>query len=82
MKIKPLRQDFIEYLKKHQLVKKYNKQSRIFQLNPRHPSLHTELLEPKELKIYSIRIDKHYRAIFIFLSENEIEVVDINNHYG
>jgi len=31
--------------------------------------------------IYSFRINVKYRAIFIFIAPDEIEIVDINNHY-
>lgn len=81
MHVNPLRSDLARYLKKHNLVRKFYKQTKLFSGNPRHSSLHTERLEPKKLKIYSLRIDKKYRAIFIFTKPNEIEVVDINDHY-
>jgi len=81
MRIKPLRPDINTYLVKHNIKKKYEKQIALFQNNPRHPSLNTEILEPKHLRIYSFRIDRKYRAIFIFLSKDEVEIVDINDHY-
>lgn len=81
MEVKPLRPDLKKYLKKHGLVKKFQKQIGFFAENPHHPSLKTEPLQPKKLKIYSFRIDKKYRAIFILTSKNEAEVVDINDHY-
>lgn len=80
MRIKPLRNDLKRFLKKHQLLKKFNKQSVLFEDNLRHPSLNTELLEPRDLRIYSFRIDKKYRAIFI-ISGGEAEVVAVNKHY-
>ena len=80
MKIKTLREDLQKYLKKHQLGKKYQKAKRLFEENPFHPSLNTEILEPKHLKIYSFRIDKKYRAIFIY-TNNEAEIITITNHY-
>ncbi len=80
MKIKKLREDLEKYLKKHQLEKKYQKAKRLFEENPFHPSLNTEILEPKHLKIYSFRIDKKYRAIFIY-TNNEVEIITITNHY-
>lgn len=80
MRIKPLRNDIKEFLEKHQLLKKFNKQSVFFEDNLHHPSLNTELLEPRDLRIYSFRIDKKYRAIFIILG-GEAEVVAINKHY-
>ena len=58
MKVKPLRQKFATYLKRRNLTRKFNKQLEIFKQNPRHPSLHTEALEPKSLKLHSFRIDR------------------------
>lgn len=81
MQIKPLRNDLESYLAKHGLVKKFAKQIKIFSANPRYPSLHTEILELKSSKVYSFRIDKKYRAIFILTQPDETEIVDINNHY-
>ena len=81
MKVKPLRSNLAKYLLKRRISKKFTKQQKLFCNNPRHPSLHTERLEPKKLKIYSFRIDKKYRAIFIIPSPNEAEIVDINDHY-
>ncbi|MCH7730757.1 hypothetical protein IID21_04570 [Patescibacteria group bacterium] len=79
-KIKPLRSSLKRYLKKHGLEKKFAKQAEFFEKNIRHPSLHTEILEPKGLRIYSFRIDKRYRAIFIYY-KGEVEIIDINPHY-
>jgi Txe/YoeB family toxin of Txe-Axe toxin-antitoxin module len=81
MKIKDLREDIKEYLKKHKLEKKFEKSKKLFETNPFYPSLNTEILEPKHLKIYSFRIDKKYRAIFIYLDNEEVEIIAITNHY-
>lgn len=80
MQSKKLRKDLLTYLKKRNLLKKFEKQLSIFKNNPKHPSLNTEILEPKQLRIYSFRIDKKYRTIFI-IKNGEIEIVDINDHY-
>ena len=64
MKIKELRDDLKEYLKKHNLEKKFKKAKQLFELDPFYPSLHTELLEPKDRLIYSFRLDKKYRIIY------------------
>ena len=80
MKIKPLREDLKEKLKKYNLEKKFKKAKQLFENNPFHPSLNTELLEPRHLKIYSFRIDKKYRAIFIIV-DNNAEIITITNHY-
>ncbi|MBI5613762.1 hypothetical protein HY947_02460 [Candidatus Gottesmanbacteria bacterium] len=81
MNIKPLRRDLVSYAKRHGIFKKVAKQILLFTSNPRHPSLHTEILEPKQLKLYSFRVDKKYRAIFVFSHSDEAEIVDINDHY-
>lgn len=81
MTIKSLRPDLQKHLRNHQLEKKFVKQSALFTADPRHSSLHTEILAPKELRLYSFRIDRKYRAIFILTAPDEIEIIDINNHY-
>ena len=80
--IRPLRKDLVSTLKRYGLVRKFEKQILLFQGNPHYPSLHTEILEPKNLMVYSFRIDRKYRAIFIYLGKNTIEIVDINCHYN
>ncbi len=81
MKIKQIRDDLDKYLKKHNLEKKYKKVKGFFEKDPFYPSLNTELLEPKDRLIYSFRLDKKYRAIFIYVDENTIEIVTFTNHY-
>ena len=81
MQIKPIRDDLVKYLKKHNLEKKYKKAKALFEKDPFYPSLNTELLEPKDRLIYSFRLDKKYRAIFIYLDNNTIEIVIFTNHY-
>lgn len=81
MKSKPIRPDLESYLKRRGLSTKFKKQLHFFYQNPRYPSLNTEQLEPKTLKIYSFRIDQKYRVIFLFTAPDEIEIIDINDHY-
>ncbi len=81
MSIKPLREDLQKYLIKHGLVKKFDKQVTLFLNNPSHPSLNTEILEPRSFKIYSFRIDRKYRAVFGIRGNSEVEIIDINDHY-
>jgi len=81
MRILPLHPDLERYLQKHRLLKRWQKQLPLFEQNWRHPGLHTEILEPKELRIYSFRIDLQYRAIFVFTDKETVEIIDINNHY-
>lgn len=82
MRSDPLRPKLQKYLEKRGLDKKFTKQLDLFISNPAHPSLKTERLEPKEFKIYSFRLDKKYRVIFIFKSADTIEIIDINSHYA
>lgn len=73
--------EILVYLKKHQLLRKFKKQCELFINTPKHPSLNIEVLEPKQFKIYSFRVDKKYRAIFIFRGQDIIEILEVNNHY-
>lgn len=81
MKIFDINPEVTEYLEKHGLQRKFEKQKKLFQENPFYPSLETELLEPKSMKFWSFRVDRKYRAIFIFREKDSIEVIDVNNHY-
>jgi len=81
MKITPPHADVFEYLHKHQLIRKWEKTSRLFESNIRHPSLNTELMNPGWRGVYSFRLDKKYRAMFLILSDKRVEVIGITNHY-
>ena len=81
MKILSLHRELELYLKKMKLKDKFIKQKRLFEQNPLHSSLNTELMEPRHLRIWSFRINRKYRAIFIFHERNIVEIIDINNHY-
>ena len=81
MTIQPLRKDLMLYLKVRQLSRKFDKQKLLFEQNAFHPSLNTELLELHHLRLWSFRIDRSYRAVFIFLERDLIEMVDINRRY-
>ncbi|MBI4118934.1 MAG: hypothetical protein HY452_01590 [Parcubacteria group bacterium] len=81
MKIRPLRKDLVDYLVKWALLKRLNKQKKLFETDPYNTSLKTEILEPKSLRIYSFRITRNWRAIFVYIGRDTIEIIDINNHY-
>ena len=81
MKILPLHKELESYLNKRGLKDKFEKQKDFFEENPFYHSLNTELMEPKHLRFWSFRIDRKYRAIFIFKRKDEVEIIDINNHY-
>jgi Txe/YoeB family toxin of Txe-Axe toxin-antitoxin module len=79
--ILPLRDDIREYLQKHVLNKKWEKAKKLFENDPSHPSLNTQLLEPRHRLIYSFRIDMKYRALFICLPEDKVEIIAVTKHY-
>lgn len=81
MRVLPLHPELVRFLKGRQLGEKFEKQKRLFEENPFHPGLRTELLEPKWMRIWSFRIGRAYRAIFIFREKGVIEILDINKHY-
>ena len=76
-----LREDLETYIRKHGLSKKWERVKALFENDPSHPSLRTELLEPKHRLIYSFRIDRKYRALFICLPNGRIEIIAITKHY-
>lgn len=78
----PLRKDLEVKLRKYGLRGKFEKQMSFLTKNPKYPSLNLELLEPRNRGIYSIRIDRQFRALLMFLSDREtIEIIAITNHY-
>lgn len=79
--INPLRKDLESFIDKNNLNEKWAKAKKLFETNIKHPSLNTERLEPKSNKTYSFRIDQKYRAIFIFLDNNYVDILNITNHY-
>jgi len=81
MKILPISPRPEKYLIERNITKQFKKQKKFFEQNQFHQSLGTEILKPRHLKIYSFRITDKYRAIFIYTGNNQIEIVDINNHY-
>jgi len=81
MKVFLLHKDIEKYLATRGLQKKFEKQIALFQANIFHPGLNTELLEPREMKIWSFRIDRKYRVLFIFRDSETIEIIEVTNHY-
>ena len=75
-----LTKDQKKYLSKHNLVKKFEKQYQKLIEDPHHPSLNLEILEPKNRGIYSFRLDRKYRVLFLFDINQDIEILMITNH--
>ena len=66
-----LREGLKKYIQKHGLSKKWEKVKTVFENDPSHPSLKTELLEPRHRLIYSFRIDIKYRGAVYLPSEQQ-----------
>jgi len=81
MKILPLHPEIKGYLKKRKLERKFEKQKRLFEKNPFYPSLKTKLLEPRRMRIWSFRLNRKYRAIFIFRDKETVEIIAVTSHY-
>lgn len=82
MKILPISDKVCDYLKTRQLERKFQKQCRLLENNLRHPGLNVELLEPKELQVYSFRLDRKFRVIFFFpIPKTTIKIMKITDHY-
>lgn len=80
--ILPIRPRVQREVDRHNLAKKFEKQIRLFSQNPAHPSLNVELLEPKDAAVYSFRIDRKYRALFVYDTlKRTIEIIAITVHY-
>lgn len=80
MRIRPISELVKKQLAKWKLSRKFEKQLRIFEVDPSYPSLNTEKLEPTSVGLYSFRIDKKYRAIFR-IRNNIAEIIHIMKHY-
>ena len=77
--------DFIKILKKIKLTDKtlidqVNKQLKLFQLHPQHPSLRTHKLTGKMKNRWSISLSKSLRMIYILLEKNEAYFIAIGTH--
>ncbi len=80
--ILPLDPEVYRQAKKHNLSKKFAKCCVLIAQDLTHPSLNVEIMQPKQLQIYSFRIDKKYRALFLFReNQKSIEIVAITVHY-
>ena len=72
---------FLKDAKKYpHLHDQIDKQVEFLKKDMTHPNLHTEKLEPKNLGLYSFRINKQMRGIFT-LDGNTIEITSLSKHY-
>lgn len=80
MEIKIVTPKVSAYIRAHGIKVKWEKACSLFEADIRHPSLHTELMEPKDEMIYAFRIDKKYRALFV-IKDTTALVFRVTNHY-
>ena len=82
MRVLPISDRVRDYLKMRQLEKKFAKQLNLLENNLKHPGLNVELLEPRELQIYSFRLDRKYRVLFFFPEpKSTIKIMQVTDHY-
>lgn len=82
LNILSLDQNIVKKLKRCGLTKKFEKQITLLKNNPSYSSLNVELLNPKKMGIYSFRIDRKFRGLFIFRNDKKaIEILNITAHY-
>lgn len=80
--ILPIDEGVQKKIDRHNIRKKFEKQLALFIQNPQHPSLHVELLEPKERGIWSFRIDRKYRALFLTNAQTQtVHIITVTTHY-
>ncbi|MDZ7587626.1 MAG: hypothetical protein U0946_07780 [Patescibacteria group bacterium] len=69
-------------VKRHNLSRKFIKACFLLTQNIAHPSLRVELLKPKQDGIYSFRLDRKYRCLFVYRHDRQmIEILNITVHY-
>ena len=80
--VAPLSNIVLKKAQKYQIKRELLKTLQLLKENPKHPSLHVELLEPKKYAIWSFRIDRKFRALFIMHKDKQIvEILAITVHY-
>ena len=77
--------DFIKLLRKIKrtdktLTVQINKQLKLFQLHPQHPSLRIHKLSGKMKNRWSVSLSKSYRMIYILLESDEAYFIAIGTH--
>ncbi len=79
----PIKKKLKDDLLRHGIRKKFDAKAVLITTNINHPGLHVEKLEPKEFGVYSFRIDRKYRALFVFRPDKDaIEILSITVHYN
>jgi mRNA-degrading endonuclease YafQ of YafQ-DinJ toxin-antitoxin module len=73
----------VKFLKLHpELVTPHRKTLELLEINPHHPSLRLHKLLGNLKKFHSVSINMKYRIVIDFIIEDDqITLIDINNHY-
>lgn len=73
----------VKFLKLHpELVTPHRKTLELLETNPHHPSLRLHKLSGNLKKFHSVSINTKYRIVIDFIIEDDqIMLIDINNHY-
>lgn len=73
----------VKFLKSHpELVTPHKKTLELLETNPHHPSLRLHKLLGDLKKFHSVSINMKYRIVIDFIIEDDqITLIDINNHY-
>ncbi len=81
-KFSPLVQQKILQLNKKdkKLVVKIEKQIKLFESNPKHPSLRTHKLTGNLTNRWSISINKGLRMVYLILKEDTAYFIDLGTH--
>lgn len=80
--ILPIDPEVIAQTQKHNLTKKFAKCCQLMSVDPTHPGLNTELMKPQSMNVFSFRLDRKYRALFLYRDNKQaIEIIAITVHY-
>ncbi len=82
VKLSPLVQQKLTnlYKKDKKLIQRIEKQIKLFESNPKHPSLRTHKLTGNFNNRWSISINKVLRMVYLVLDENTAYFVDLGTH--
>lgn len=81
IRISPELANELRILKKKnpKLIKRVNKQLKLFAENPKHPSLRTHKLSGRMKNLWSISVAKDLRMVYL-LKDNQAYFVDLGTH--
>jgi len=66
-------------IRRHQLIRKFDKQVRFLEINPRHNSLNFKPLKAIN-GVWRFRIDKHFWGLVIKTGKDSLRIYDVVKH--